>query len=140
MKIPIQITKLGEDESYHLFVDLIINQVPLHLLIDTGASKSVISTKTSQLLGEFQIKETEHKATSVNANQLNTQIIRYTSFTIQSLQITDIDIAIMDLSFVNNTYSELDISPIEGILGCDLLVKLNAQLFFEDSLLLFKAF
>lgn len=139
IKIPIEVVSLQE-EGFHLFVKGKINELALHLLIDTGASKTVLDKNFLSLhLPELKLESNEQLTTGVGNNTIQTEITKINNLSIGELKIGNYEVAVLDLKHVNDTYSLIGLTAIHGVIGCDLLVEFNSSLNLKKKSLTLKS-
>lgn len=126
IKIPIEVLSLQE-EGYHLFVKGKLGNQEMRLLIDTGASKTVLDKNfISEHFSELSLEASEHPATGAGTNSIQSEFAEISGFKIGQLEIDSYKIAVLDLKHVNETYSMINVTPIHGVIGSDLLVEFYA--------------
>src|SRR5215217_6842586 len=80
IKIPIEVVSFYED-GFHLFVKGKLGKHFLRLLIDTGASKTVLDKKfLTQEFPEFKLEQNELPATGAGTNTIQTEIAEISDF------------------------------------------------------------
>ncbi|WP_372751767.1 retropepsin-like aspartic protease [Labilibaculum sp.] len=135
IEIPIEIIEL-ENESYHLLVSCKVNQSHFgDLVIDTGASKTVLDRNfvpAYELLGE---QTSEMQSRGLGEGSLNTEMVKIDSFQLGGLQLRDFHCALIDLSGINEMYKEHCQREICGLLGSDFLVKHQAIINYKSEIL-----
>lgn len=137
-KLPIDIIEL-EADNFHLFIDCIIGRKKARFLIDTGASKTVMDKGEVQKY--VKLKEIVlHEAHSIGlgAQNMQTEITFIKTIKLNQVKLTNTEVAVLDLAHVNQTYQMLKIPQIAGVLGSDLLLKLNAVINYPKKQLKIK--
>lgn len=130
VKIPIEIRKIEED-GFHLTVSARINGKPVHLLIDTGASRTVFDKQRSlRFVSENSHEPNDKLSTGLGTSTMQTHLVRLNKIKLGDLVIEDFEAVLLDLEHVNNSYKKLGLLPIDGVLGSDLLVKYNAVIHY----------
>ncbi len=123
IKIPIKAVSLQE-EGYHLFVEGKIGHRTVRLLIDTGASKTVLDKKfIIEKLPEQKLEINEQLTTGVGSNTIQSEFTEIDNLRIGKLNLKSYKVAVLDLQHVNETYSLIQLPGIDGVLGCDVLVE-----------------
>jgi len=61
-----------------------------------------------------------------------------TDFYIGRFHIPEMEIAVLDLSAINTAYQQLEIAPVLGVLGGDVLVEFRAVIDYEKCKLVLK--
>jgi len=126
--IPLIVESLQGD-GYHLFCSVKINRTKFLMVLDTGASRSVFDTELLQKY--FQIETTEvgdKKSSSINSEVANSYLGLINELKIGQLIIPNYQAVMIDLAYVNDIYAQMELPPVIGILGCDILVPYNAQI------------
>lgn len=123
-----------EDDGYHLKTTLQINGKTANVIIDTGASRSVFDE--SRIMNYINFDELEDHDRLSSGLGTNTMVSK--KVTLGKLQIGDISIdsyeaTILDLSHVNASYEKLELKPIDGILGGDILHDYNAVIDYKEE-------
>ncbi len=143
IKIPIELVTL-EDDSYHLLVACQINGIAGFLVVDTGASKTVLD---SNFVNEYTTLSEEQKIKShgVGEEQFATQLVEINHFEIGNpnseeqpiitLKIDAFPCALIDLSTLNAMYQQFCNRTICGLLGSDLLLKHAAIIDYQGKIL-----
>ncbi|MCS6991767.1 MAG: retroviral-like aspartic protease family protein [Chitinophagales bacterium] len=126
VRIPLEICSLA-DEGHHFFVNASVNGQSARLLVDTGASRSVFSHSwLKERFPELTIEESQGVATGAGTSQLPAGIAWLQQFHLGDLSFTDFPVAVLEMQHVNDAYRQAGLPPIDGVLGCDLLVQLQA--------------
>jgi predicted aspartyl protease len=135
IKIPIEVVSFFED-GFHLFVKGKLGEQILRLLIDTGASKTVLDKKfLMEKFPELKLEQNELPATGAGTNTIQTEIAEISDFFLGdgdkenlSSPLQNFPVAVMDLQHVNETYSKIGKESIHGVIGSDLLVDFRATI------------
>ncbi|MBK6446836.1 MAG: clan AA aspartic protease [Bacteroidetes bacterium] len=130
IKIPIDIRNI-EDDGFHLTIVARINGKSVQMLIDTGASRTVFDKKRSlRFVGESNHEPHDKLSTGLGTNTMKTHIANLKKIRIGDLLIENFEAVLLDLEHVNDSYEKLGLTPIDGVLGSDLLVKHKAVINF----------
>lgn len=122
IRIPLKAVSLQE-EGFHLFVEGSTGSHPIRLLIDTGASKTVLDKKfISEKLPELKLEVNEQLTTGVGSNTIQSEFTEIDNLRVGKLKLKKYKVAVLDLQHVNETYSLIQLPGIDGVLGCDVLV------------------
>jgi hypothetical protein len=119
--IPIKLVDLG-DEGFHIFCSVVIENMDIHSLIDTGANKSVISSELASKLTSLEEFEMEDSHTA----GIGKEDVEATFVILEQLHIGQIDIkqqviGILDLDHVVDMYEKMEVEPFQMIIGGDIL-------------------
>lgn len=121
--IPIR-TILIPPNGVHIAVSAFINGQLANVLVDTGASQTVMDRNRMNLFSN----ETEFETTGQLSKGLGTDGMEghhfiITQFILGDLLLAELAVTLLDLSHVNSSYEQLDLCPIDMVLGGDILHK-----------------
>ena len=140
IKIPLQAVQL-EAEGFHLFINVKLNNKSANLLLDTGASKTVFDVNR---INNFKRKskkkfETLDKlSTGLGTNSMESSFTTIKKFSISDeLILDDFTAILLDMGHVNESYKMLNVQPIDGVLGSDLLMQYKAVINYKTKILKF---
>ena len=118
--------------SNHILIECEINYVSGIFIVDTGASNSCINyLAASKFNIEFEVSnETASSATNEINEIFNSKknILKIGDF-----QKNDFDLILFDMTFINNSLKEKGISEVDGIIGGDILNKLNVCINYKKK-------
>lgn len=121
MLVPLTVVEL-EPNSYHFLVKARLNGNEVFLIVDTGASSSVIDAEFAQ-----QIECNEESETTVysfTTDNMNVKIINNTVLDFDNGScFKRIAFAVIDLSKLRELYSKVSGYNIAGLLGSNFLLK-----------------
>ena len=120
----------------HYLIEANVNSIKGRFILDTGASNSCICTS---LENKFKIisKESKEIASSATSQMTYTKISK--SNTIQIGKWEDkINLISFDMNHINNTLSQKKVSPIDGIVGADILKKSKSILDYKSNKIFLK--
>ena len=120
----------------HYLIEAKVNGIDGRFILDTGASNSCICTS---LEDKFKVisKESKEKASSANSEMTNTKISKSNIIQIGKWE-DKINLISFDMNHINNALSQKKVSPIDGILGADILKKSNSILDYKSNKLFIK--
>lgn len=121
----------------HLAVSAFINGQLANVLIDTGASQTVMDRNR---IGIFST-QTEFEATGQKSKGLGTDSMESHHFSVNQFILGDLvlerlEVTLLDLTHVNGSYSELGMTPIDMVLGGDLLRSYAAVIDYANLVLI----
>ncbi|HNP49841.1 MAG TPA: retropepsin-like aspartic protease [Bacteroidia bacterium] len=126
IKIPLIIQTIEED-GFHLSVMAKINGKSVHLLVDTGASRTVFDKQRSlRYIGESSHEPHDKLSTGLGTSSMKTHLAVIRKIKIGELAIENFEAVLLDLSHVNESYEKMGLTPIDGVLGSDVLLKYKA--------------
>ena len=117
--------------SYHLIAQGEISGLPVNLVIDTGASRSVfdIVYLSEQIKPEKEGGKI-HSA-GISAEKVETFMARTDEFILGKLKLKDFPLILIDFSKINKVYNKVAGIKIHGLLGSDFLHTMNAVIDFR---------
>lgn len=136
LKIPLSIIELQGD-GFHLLIRVELFDRSFHMVVDTGASKTVFDKGT---LVESGVAETDLLHTQILSSGLGTTNMESFSTTIPHFALGDwsikgFDAAVLDLSTINFAYQQMDLPPVVGVLGGDILHTYGAIINYKTATL-----
>lgn len=132
--IPLDLINIDED-GYHLMMNAKIGRKKIRLLVDTGASKTVFdATRLKKILGpeNYDFTHSENLSTGLGTNKMQSQTSVLKSVKIGSVKLKDLDIVVLDLSHVNESYQLIGEKGIDGVLGSDMLSNFEAVIYYKN--------
>lgn len=125
-EVKLEIVEL-QTESFHVFLHVLVNHKKVRMLLDTGASKTVLDKEfVESKLKSSKLESSNNPTSSLHATVQSSDIMTAKSITIGSSKLKDYMITVLDLTHVNKTYKMVKCKPIQGILGSDILVEKQA--------------
>ena len=124
--LPIDIVSLGEDNSFHLFVNGTIDDRKYDLLIDTGASHTIFDATLVPELSAGETTGQEIQSAGIQAGELKSSIGRIKKFKLGELKRIDWKVVLIDLTHVNDLYRKFTDTRVAGLIGSDFLLKHKA--------------
>ena len=124
VEVDLELVEL-EDSSFHLIVPVEIDGVHGDMIVDTGASVTVVERKLFPGK-ELEGAEVKVQSGSVSGQIEDVRIIRADVFRLGGRKIKDFRLAAMDLEYVNEMYDKHLSRKIIGLLGCDFFVNYRA--------------
>lgn len=134
-KIKIEIREI-ERRNYHLFINMKVNDKACRLLIDTGASKTVFDAeRVLQFVKPEKLVSNEIKSVGLGVTDMDTQLAKIKKVQIGKFRIGKMEVAVLPIAHVNVTYDQIQLPPIDGVLGSDFLMKYKAVIDYHKSVL-----
>jgi predicted aspartyl protease len=134
-KIKIDVREI-EKKNYHLFIDLKVGGKPCRLLLDTGASKTVLDAgQILKFVKEDKIKLHESKSVGLGVSEMETKVAKLKDLKIGKAEFKELEVAVLDIAHVNETYRLIEIPEIDGVLGSDFLMKYDAVINYNKAIL-----
>ena len=116
-KIPLEIYQSG-----HIVFELVMNNVAAKFLLDTGASGTILTVESIEKFN-LELEETDESGTGAGSENIAMQNSVNNTLIFKEKKIDKIDLFVMDLKHVNNSFIELGHPEIDGVLGADILTQ-----------------
>ena len=134
--IPFEVISLQAD-GFHIITEVEIFEKKFKMVIDTGASKTVLDKETLLNSG---INEEEFLITDILSTGLGTNNMQSFMITIPLMKLSDwstrnFTAAVLDLSSINFAYSQIGLDPVIGVLGGDILQLFGAKIDYKKNTL-----
>ncbi|TDS12446.1 retropepsin-like aspartic protease [Sphingobacterium paludis] len=135
-KIPLEILELQGD-GYHLLVHVELFDQPFKMVLDTGASKTVLDKNTLLHSGisEDKFHNTDILSTGLGTNSMQSFMLEIPLFKINNWQHKNFTTAVLDLSSINFAYEQMNFEPVIGVLGGDILRPFGAKIDYASNIL-----
>ena len=131
IEIPINIISI-EGDGFHLIAEGLINGKSARFVVDTGASRTVFDKeRVLDYIDNPEFNEKEGLSAGIGGTDISSFIFKLEELSFGELSIKDYQAVAMDLSNVNNSYAMLNIPPVDGVLGGDLLNKHKAVISYK---------
>ncbi|GHE23095.1 retropepsin-like aspartic protease [Sphingobacterium griseoflavum] len=133
-KIPLSIIDLHGD-GYHLLVDVVLFDQPFKMVLDTGASKTVLDKNTLLNAGitEERFQITDILSTGLGTNSMQSFTLEIPLFKINGWQRERFQTAVLDLSSINYAYEQMNLEPVVGVVGGDILRPYGAKIDYQKE-------
>lgn len=135
-KIPLTIIDLHGD-GYHLLVDVELFDQRFKMVLDTGASKTVLDKNTLLHSGipEERFQNTDILSTGLGTNSMESFTLEIPLFKIHNWQRKRFLTAVLDLSSINYAYEQMNLEPVIGVIGGDILRPYGAKIDYFKQIL-----
>jgi len=130
-------TKLVLTKTNHFEIEAKINNITGRFIVDTGASNTCIGFDKIERFG-LKSKASKIKAAGAGATNMDTLISTKNKVSIGNWRNKKLKIVLFDLVHVNEALTAHDASPVDGIIGADVLKKGKAIIDYEKRLLYLK--
>lgn len=130
-----------DDGSFHLLLQINLQNQPANMLLDTGASKTVFDLNCMKLFHDFKPSDlipNEKPSAGIHVETTEHCTAKLGNISFGYLAIPEKDFLLLDLANINFTYSLLNLPPIDGIFGNDLLGQLQAVINYKKKTLRLK--
>ncbi|PID93417.1 MAG: hypothetical protein CSA95_08050 [Bacteroidetes bacterium] len=125
--IPLEFVPL--EEGYHLMITARVNGKEVRMLIDTGASRTCFDRQRIvqiPAISEEDLEGLEKTGTGLGTNTMESAGAILNTFCIGTLCLSEYPVVVIDMQHVNASYSQLDLPPIDGVIGSELLLQHQA--------------
>jgi predicted aspartyl protease len=124
--VPLIIIDLHED-GFHPLVEISVFGKSFLVVLDTGASKTAFDhTLLIQVNEGADIIISDRLSTGLGTNSMASSTAIIQDLHIGNFRISELEIAVLDLSTINIAYRQLGHPDILGVLGGDILMKYKA--------------
>lgn len=138
--IPLNILPI-QDDGFHLSFHAFIGKEPVHMLVDTGASRTVFDKeKICNLLNIKDKDLTENSGPSggIGTTNLQSSVTEISELTLGTWILRSYPTALIDLQQVNILFRTIGLPEVDGILGGDLLEKACAVIDYGKKIMKLK--
>ena len=123
-----------EGDGFHLVADVSLNHKPARMLIDTGASRTVFDKNRIQnFIPESAPTLTDKTSVGLGTDTMESHIEMLQEFEIGKLKIREMQIILLDLVHVNQSYQKIGLPAIDGVIGSDLLTQHKAVIDYSKK-------
>ncbi len=138
MRVAIPLRKIIiPPNGVHLVVAAFINGQLANLLLDTGASQTVMDHNRMALFTTDTVFESSGQLSKgLGTDGMEGHRFTILQFILGDLVLDDFEVTLLDLSHVNSSYFELDIPSIDMVLGGDVLQDYAAVLDYGSQQLI----
>jgi predicted aspartyl protease len=135
--IPFRIIQI-EPASYHPLIEGEIDGVKLDLILDTGASRTVIEKSIIENQPRANTTQEEVFAAGINAQKMEVEQVEVSTIKLGNLEFENMLVFSTDLSAISTLYEQMAGIKIGGLLGCDFLEKHKAVVDFGSNQIVLK--
>ncbi len=134
--LPLQLVDLQGD-GFHLLVEVVVFGVSFQAVLDTGASKSAFDMEIiSDLAPADQIIHVpDHHAIGLGTTTMERYYVVCPELKVGSICIKDYEAPVFDLSAIKFAYDKLELPPVIGVLGGDILMQYDAVIDYKKQTL-----
>lgn len=129
--IPLKKVQIPPIGCHHILT-VVFDGVACNLVLDTGASRSVIDKEhLLSILPELAYEHQTELSAGVGSSSLETSTTVIKKIKIGNSTLKDFELAVMDLTHVKNSYLQINEEAIHGVLGGEILEHLNATISYK---------
>jgi hypothetical protein len=134
ISMPFTIIEL-EASSFHPIVEGEIDGKLITLILDTGASRTVISKELAFDYPIISIENEEPFAAGINAETIAVDQVNIPLINIGGVNFNNTIVFSANLDAISNLYEKMAGLKIDGLLGCDFLLKYEATVDFSQKII-----
>lgn len=136
-KVKIKLKTIRIDKrGCHLAIAGKINGKKAHLILDTGASQTVFDkTRIEDFLGHNEFEKVESLTTGLGTNTMESHLVKITGLKLGEMEFKNEKMVLLDLTHVNQSYELMNMKPVDGVIGGDILKKYNAVIDYGKKML-----
>ena len=119
--VPLELINLNDD-GFHLLVEVVVFGQSFNAVLDTGASKTVFDKETIETFSKSgELMVSDRVSTGLGANNIESHSIILPTLKIGKMKLKNFEAAVLDLTTIKQAYSSLNLPPIIGVIGGDIL-------------------
>lgn len=132
-KIPLEILNLQGD-GYHILVHATLFDQPFKMVVDTGASKTVLDKTMLQKVGIYDehLQNTDIMSTGLGTNSMESFQLTIPELSLEAWKVKNFPAAVLDLTAINYAYEQMELTPVIGIIGGDILRHYAAKIDYKS--------
>ena len=132
--IPISVVNLQGD-GYHILLEIEIFDRKFNMVLDTGASQTVLDRHTLIQSGidELLLQSTDILSTGLGTNSMESHTLKLPYLKIGEWFQKNIQVAVLDLSTINYAYEQMKLPKVIGVLGSDIFVQYGAVINYKKK-------
>jgi hypothetical protein len=133
--IPIRVLTVDK-EGYHLMVTAVVNGYDMHLLIDTGATLTVLDINRARTVFPEKKFEIYNKFfMGIGTSNIKTFCTSIDQICFDTFSIQNKSVILIDMTTINTAYAAFDLPRIDGIVGGDILNQYKAVIDYDTATL-----
>ena len=137
-ELPLELIEL-EKQSYHLLLNVLINGKSCRMVLDTGASRTCFDISFLEKIEAMQIsKQNDIHSSGLGGNINQSIIANIANFQLGDFNLCNYQVVGLNLEAVNQSYSLVNINPIQGILGGDILKMFGSVIRYDKKIMILK--
>ena len=139
--VPLLILQI-ENDGMHLLMKTKINNKIAKLIVDTGASRTVLDkNRIHRFVKHKNFEKQEAISAGLGTANMESHVVEIKKLEIghpgNKLKLENLKLVILDLSHVNNSYAQIGMKEIDGVLGGDILMKYKAVIDYGKERIIF---
>jgi hypothetical protein len=131
VNIPLELVNLQGD-GFHLLVEVVVYGQKFNAVLDTGASKSAFDKELIESLSDDLIQHIpDQHAVGLGTTTMERYIAVFPTLSIGEIVVENYEAPVFDLSSIKYAYAQLDLPPVIGVIGGDILMDFKALINYE---------
>ena len=131
--LPIILNMIDED-GIHILVEAKINGKKANLLIDTGASKSVFDiNRAKRFVDHSEFEASEKLSNGLGTNSMESKTTNFKKFKLGDVLIENFSAVLLDMTHINESYTQIGFKAIDGVIGSDIMYKYKATIDYKKQ-------
>lgn len=132
-KIKLKVIRIDK-RGCHLSIVGKINGNKTHLILDTGASQTVFDkSRMITTLGHEEFEKVDSLSTGLGTNSMESHLVKILSLKIGEMELKNVKVVLLDLSHVNQSYEAMNMKPVDGVIGGDILKKYKGIIDYDKK-------
>ncbi len=137
-KIPLEVIDLQGD-GFHLLMEVVVFGQVYKAVLDTGASKTAFDKEIIETLAPDMLEHIpDHHAIGLGTTTMERYLIHIPELKLGKLIIANYEAPVFDLSAIKFAYEQLNLPPVIGVIGGDLMMDFNAIIDYNKKSLTLK--
>lgn len=125
-----------DGQGYHLMVKARLYGYSMNLVLDTGATRSVLDAhRTLKIVPQANPRPWNKLFSGIGGENLQTQCLQVSEFCIEDVPLPQREFILLDLHKINHVYSAFDLPRIDGVLGGDILMEYQGVINYKEQYL-----
>ncbi len=131
--LPLEMIDLQGD-GFHLLVEVVVFGQIFKAVLDTGASKSAFDLEIMSSLAtkDMIIHVPDHHAIGLGTTTMERYFVNCPELKLGNLTIENYEVPVFDLSTIKFAYEKLDLPPVIGVIGGDILMQFNGIIDYQN--------
>lgn len=118
-------------KSFHPILSGRLDGNNINLILDTGASRTVLGKHLTQQYPTIECEAEEAFAAGINAQTMEVELVEIPEITIGESTFKNLLVFSAELDGISEIYQKMVGQKIDGLIGCDFLVKYKATINFK---------
>lgn len=137
ISIPLELLNL--EDGVHLLIEIAAFDKNFKAVLDTGASKTVFDkTIVENHLNGSSLITTDRVSTGLGTTDMESYTWHLNQLKLGDLKLENFEVAVLDLSTINYAYANMNLEPVIGVIGGDILSQYKAVIDYGKCMLSLK--